>query len=133
MAIKKLEIEEIKNIMKEIEELKNNDYYKFYFDETSENFPDEAYMINGYYVDFTFYHGVCFMGVIRLGDKVILGYYELMKLIKNRIKKYKTIYLWSYLENKLSIRFHLILINKFGATQKIVKNISLIELREELL
>lgn len=130
MAIRKLEVEEIKNIMEEIQKLRNNEYYKYYFDGTVENFPDEAYMINDYYIDFTYYNGLCFMGAIKLKNNPEVSYYKFFNLVRNRLKEYKIIYQWAFLENKPAIKFHKILVNKFGARQKVIKNISLIELRE---
>ena len=113
--IKKLNVEEIENINAKIEKLKNDEYYKYYFcDDEIINFPEEAYLINDtYYIDFTKYDNFMCVGVINLSNKVVsTSYFNLMHLLRNRLKHYKKLYLWCYLDNSTSIRFHNLLINK---------------------
>lgn len=129
--IKKLNTEEIETINASIEKLKDNEYYKYYFcDDEIINFPEEAYLIDDtYYIDFTKYDNFICVGVINLRNKVVsTSYFNLMYLLRNRLEHYKKLYLWCYLDNSTSIRFHNLLIKKLNARQVINDNVSIIEL-----
>lgn len=129
--IKKLNTKEIETINASIEKLRKDEYYKYYFcDDEIVNFPEEAYLIDDiYYIDFTKYDNFMCVGVINLSNKAISkSYYDLMSLLANRLKHYKRLYMWCYLDNDISIRFHNLLIKKFNAKQLIDGNISIIEI-----
>lgn len=117
MKIKKLNKEEINDISRKIEALRNDDYYKFYFnDEVEENFPLCAYLLDdSYYVDFTVYENDVFMGVINLNKEIrsenIL--YDVIKIFNTKLKEYKVIWQWCFLENKTSLKFHNYLKKKY--------------------
>ena len=136
--IKELNKQEIIEIEKEINKLKNNEYYNFYFSENEEkNFPDKCFLVNKiYYIDFTIYDNECYMGVINLSpNKIHLkenALFEVIKILKEQLKFYKKIYLWCYIENNIAFRFHKLLINKLNAKQEIIKEkYSLIEVNYE--
>ena len=136
--IKELNKQEIIEIEKKINKLKNNKYYNFYFSEDEEkNFPDKGFLVNKiYYIDFTIYNNKCYMGVINLSPNNIHlkenALFEVIKILKEQLKFYKKIYLWCYIENNIAFRFHKLLINKLNAKQEIIKEkYSLIEVNYE--
>lgn len=136
--IKELNKQEIIEIEKKINKLKNNEYYNFYFSEDEEkNFPDKGFLVNKiYYIDFTIYNNKCYMGVINLSPNNIHlkenALFEVIKILKEQLKFYKKIYLWCYIENNIAFRFHKLLINKLNAKQEIIKEkYSLIEVNYE--
>jgi hypothetical protein len=136
--IKELNKQEIIEIEKKINKLKNNEYYNFYFSEDEEkNFPDKGFLVNKiYYIDFTIYDNKCYMGVINLSPNNIHlkenALFEVIKILKEQLKFYKKIYLWCYIENNIAFRFHKLLINKLNAKQEIIKEkYSLIEVNYE--
>lgn len=136
--IKELNKQEIIEIEKKINKLKNNEYYNFYFSEDEEkNFPDKSFLVNKiYYIDFTIYDNKCYMGVINLSPNNIHlkenALFEVIKILKEQLKFYKKIYLWCYIENNIAFRFHKLLINKLNAKQEIIKEkYSLIEVNYE--
>ena len=136
--IEELNKEQLIEIEKQINKLRNNEYYNFYFSEDEEkNLPDKCFLVNKiYYIDFTIYDNECYMGVINLSpnsthlrEKAI---FEVIKVLKEQLKYYKKIYLWCYIENDIAFRFHKLLIKKLNAKHKIIeKKYSLIEVNYE--
>ncbi len=124
MKIKKLTREEIKEIEHKINtELVKKEKYKYYFCEGEVNEPEEAYIKDDYYIDFTIYSGFCCLGLIKLGDNKPKhsNYYEFIELIRDRLKYYKILLLWCYQENTISMRFHRVIKKKLKG-QQILKN-----------
>ena len=115
--IKQLNQKEIEDITEKIETLKNDDFYKYYFDESGEEKKaDRAFLIdNKYYVDFTIYSNICFMGVIDINrDLKTSSVYELLKLLNEQLKHYKSIAQWCYKKNEIAYRFHNFLEKKYN-------------------
>lgn len=116
--IKQLNQNEIDEIRKKIDSFKTDDYYKYYFDETEENNPDKAFLIDDkYYIDFTFYDDICFMGVIDINREIKTtsnSVYELLKLFDEQLKHYKSIAQWCYKKNEIAYRFHNFLEKKYN-------------------
>ncbi|MBR8748706.1 hypothetical protein IX317_000365 [Fusobacterium sp. DD29] len=129
--IKRLSGKEIKEVIKARDKLSKIDYYKYYFDGSIENKPDEAYLIDNYYIDFTLYDGLCFVGVIRLTGKKGNYIHEFINLLLNRLRKYKEIYMWCKLDNRISLRFHKYLVKKYDAEQLIKADLSIVKLEVE--
>ena len=117
--IKQLNQNEIDEIGRKIESLKTDDYYKYYFDDSEENNPDKAFLIDDkYYVDFTIYDNICFMGVIDIRrDLKTNSIYELLKLFNEQLKHYKSIVQWCYIKNKVAYRFHNFLEKKYNCVR----------------
>ena len=124
--IKELNRYEIEEIEKKIETLKNNTYYSGYFSEDSVYEKiDKAFLVNDiYFLDFTLFGDVCFMGVINLSPEqqhnIQGALFEVLKVLKEQLKHYGKIYLWCYLDSKISMRFHNLLIKKMNAKQEII-------------
>ena len=116
--IKQLNQNEIDEIRRKIDSLKTDDYYKYYFDETEENNPDKAFLIDDkYYIDFTIYNDICFMGVIDISKEIKTtsnSVYELLKLFDEQLKYYQKIAQWCYKANKIAYRFHKFLKKKYN-------------------
>lgn len=133
--IKELNKNEIDEVLKRIDKLRNNEYYKHYFEEgEDENYPDKAYLINEkYYVDFTFYDEKCFMGVLNLEpfSNKSLAFYEVLKLFNERLKHYKKIHLWCKLENEVSYRFHKFLKKRYRNKHILNERFSILEVFNE--
>ena len=116
--IKQLNQIEIDEIGRKIESFRCDYYYKFYFDDSEENNPDKAFFIdNKYYIDFTFYDDICFMGVIDINREIKTtsnSVYELLKLFDEQLKYYQKIAQWCYKANKIAYRFHKFLKKKYN-------------------
>lgn len=113
-----LSIGKIISIRKYIDTLKDKEYYKYYFGFEEDNFPDKAFLINNYYMDFTLYDNICFFGIISLVEKNEYSnrlYFDIIALLKQEIKNYKKIYLCCFLDNKIAVNFHKLLVRKLGA------------------
>lgn len=109
MGIRKHEEDEINDILEKIEVLSKDEYYKYYFDENGEdNYPHSAYLVDEqYYIDFTYYDDNCFMGVINLNkNQTKNSIYNVLKLLDMKLKEYKVIWQWCFLENKTALKFH---------------------------
>lgn len=127
--IKKLNKNEIEDIQKKINELKDDDYYKNYFVEgEEENFPDSAFLIDDiYYIDFTYYSGACYMGVINLEKNVTKdSFYKLMKLFNERLEHYKIIMMWCKTENEIAMKFHEYLKKRYKYKRYLAENKSVL-------
>lgn len=116
--IKQLNQIEIDEIGRKIESFRSDDYYKYYFDDSEENNPDKAFFIDDkYYIDFTFYDDICFMGVIDINREIKTtsnSVYELLKLFDEQLKYYQKIAQWCYKANKIAYRFHKFLKKKYN-------------------
>lgn len=116
--IKRLNQKEIDEIGRKIESFRSDDYYKYYFDDSEENNPDKAFFIDDkYYIDFTFYDDICFMGVIDINREIKTtsnSVYELLKLFDEQLKYYQKIAQWCYKANKIAYRFHKFLKKKYN-------------------
>lgn len=116
--IKQLNQIEIDEIGRKIESFRSDDYYKYYFDDSEENNPDKAFFIDDkYYIDFTIYDDVCFMGVIDINREIKItsnSVYKLLKLFDEQLKHYKKIAQWCYKANKIAYRFHKVLKKKYN-------------------
>ena len=116
--IKQLNQIEIDEIGRKIESFRSDDYYKYYFDDSEENNPDKAFFIDDkYYIDFTFYDDICFMGVIDINREIKTtsnSVYELLKLFDEQLKHYQKIAQWCYKANKIAYRFHKFLKEKYN-------------------
>lgn len=116
--IKQLNQIEIDEIGRKIESFRSDDYYKYYFDDSEENNPDKAFFIDDkYYIDFTFYDDICFMGVIDINREIKTtsnSVYELLKLFDEQLKYYQKIAQWCYKANKIAYRFHNFLEKKYN-------------------
>ena len=116
--IKQLNQIEIDEIGRKIESFRSDDYYKYYFDDSEENNPDKAFFIDDkYYIDFTFYDDICFMGVIDINREIKTtsnSVYELSKLFDEQLKYYQKIAQWCYKANKIAYRFHKFLKKKYN-------------------
>jgi len=116
--IKQLNQIEIDEIGRKIESFRSDDYYKYYFDDSEENNPDKAFFIDDkYYIDFTFYNDICFMGVIDINREIKTtsnSVYELLKLFDEQLKYYQKIAQWCYKANKIAYRFHKFLKKKYN-------------------
>lgn len=135
--IKELNKNEINEILAQIDKLRKDDYYKFYFVEgEEENYPDKAYIVNNkYYVDFTFYNKKCFMGVLNLEPYINknLAFYEVLKVFDKSLKQYKKISMWCKLENEVAYRFHKFLKKRYKTNHTINEKFSFLEVFDERL
>lgn len=124
--IRELTREEIREKEAYIKTLEDKEEYKYYFTEEEAKEPLRAWVDGGYYADLTEFDGVYAVGVIKLYDEPCgFGF---MALVRKLVQEYGRIFLWCYLENKESMRFHKLLERKLSAKRITKDGVSVVML-----
>lgn len=125
--MKELTREEIKEIEKYINTLKDVDKYKYYFTDIELGEPLRAWLDGGYYITLTKDECKYWIGVIKIFDKAC-GF-SFIALLKKLVKEYKEIRQWCYIQNKKSMKFHALLEKKMRCKRYIKDDISIIVMK----
>lgn len=125
--MKELIREEIKEVEKYINTLKDVDKYKYYFTSIELGEPLRAWLDGGYYIDLAIEDNKYWIGVAKIYDKPC-GF-SFVALLKKLAKEYKEIWQWCYVENKEAMKFHSLLENKLECERYIEDGISVIVMK----
>lgn len=75
-----------------------NEKNKYYFAFGKNSYSDEAYLINGYYINLNYYLGYWWLGIINTGEQNNLKF--LLSFFKKLLKEKKKVAIWRTLDNK---------------------------------
>ena len=118
---------EIERIEQYLIELKGKEEYKYYFTDIETEKPLRAWLDGGYYITLTKDECKYWIGVIKIFDKAC-GF-SFIALLKKLVKEYKEIRQWCYIQNKKSMKFHVLLEKKMRCKRYIKDDISIIVMK----
>ena len=125
--MKELTREEIKEVEKYMNTLKDVDKYKYYFTSIELGEPLRAWLDGGYYIDLAIEDNKYWVGVAKIYDKPC-GF-SFIALLKKLAEEYKEIWQWCYVKNTKAMKFHNLLERKMNCKRIIENGISIVVMK----